>query len=117
MCGITGIIDTRGRSDISRAVLQRYAASPGFHDPPSSRWVRAMAHASLGDNKAALDELESAERSGYRTLIDVDYFQRIQDYPFAAGLIPEPRFRQFLQRIQSANLQMRAALQGASRAR
>jgi hypothetical protein len=41
----------------------------------------------------------------------VDYFQRMQDYPFAADLLVEPRFQQVLRRIQSANGKMREALQ------
>ena len=52
----------------------------------------------------------SYEKSGFRTLIDLDYFQRLEDYPFMEGLRREARFQQLLARIRADNRRMREAL-------
>jgi hypothetical protein len=56
------------------------------------------------------DELEGAEKAGFRTLVDLDYFQRLEDYPFMEGLRGEARFQQLLARIREDNLRMREDL-------
>jgi TolB-like protein/thioredoxin-like negative regulator of GroEL len=102
--------DTVQAGRILQSLLDQYAAKPGRYDPPGARWIRALARASRGDTALALDELEGAEKAGFRTLVDLDYFQRLEDYPFMEALRGEPRFQQLLGRIRTDNLRMREAL-------
>ncbi len=95
---------------IANSLLRRHAASPQEFDEPHSRWVRMAAEASLGNKRQAIAELEAAARQGFRTLVDVDYFMRLEDYPFMAPVVDDPGFRAAIARIEADNERMRQAL-------
>jgi hypothetical protein len=95
---------------IGRALLSHYASAPPEFDPPKARTARVLAAASLGDLPRALDELEAAEKAGFRMLIDFDYFQRIESYPFVTQLAREPRYAAAVRRIEEDNRRMREHL-------
>ncbi len=95
---------------IARTLLVRNEAGPTEYDPPRQRWARFLAAASLGDNARALRELESAEQSGFRMLVDDDYLMRLEDYPFVKPLAHDPRFVAVVRRIEADNRKQRDQL-------
>ena len=87
-------------------------------DEPITRCAPEFAHmrvlrdpnGPLDQTDDAIAELQRAKADGYRTLIDFDYFVRIEDYPFMARVVSDPRFTALVAEIQADNQRMRDAL-------
>lgn len=107
--------DTEQAVRIAEALLHRNAPVPGVYQPVESLRIRALAFAVQGQNTRAIAELEQARRAGWRTLIDFDYFTRIDDYPMMAALAGDPRFRALLRDIEADNERLRGRLAAARR--
>lgn len=115
-----GLLRLAGRDaearHIAEALLRRYQAQPGDYQPVESMRIRAMAFAILGRSADSVAELERAQQAGWRTLIDFDYFTRIDDYPMMAAVRKEPGFRALVRAIEADNAQLRERLAAARRA-
>jgi TolB-like protein/cytochrome c-type biogenesis protein CcmH/NrfG len=95
---------------IARAILASHETAPQEYASVETRWMRVLAYAVLDDTDHALGELRSAADGGYRTLIDFDYFVRLEDYPFMAVLAADPRFIAQVAEIEADTRRMREAL-------
>jgi hypothetical protein len=58
----------------------------------------------------AIAELRRAQEAGFRTLIDFEYFVRIEEYPFMAAVAADTRFQALVAEIEVDNRRMRDAL-------
>jgi tetratricopeptide (TPR) repeat protein len=105
---LTGKIAEASRID--ETVLRGFESSPGEYTSNEALWIRALAHAALGHNDAAIGELTRATEQGFRTLVDFEYFVRLEDYPFMRDVVSDPRFRELASRIDADNARMREAL-------
>jgi hypothetical protein len=95
---------------IARAVTARHPSQPHEYVPVDVSVLRAFAFAVLDQTDDAIAELQRARDDGYRTLIDFDYFVRIEDYPFMARVVSDPRFTALVADIEADNQRMRNAL-------
>jgi tetratricopeptide (TPR) repeat protein len=77
------------------------------------RLSRVMAFGILGDKDRAVAELQAAQAGGYRALIDINAWIRIDRYPMAASVRGDPRFQAILAQIDADNARMKAALLAA----
>jgi len=64
MCGITGIIDTRGRRDIDRALLQRMNDSQ-FHRGPDGGGLHVEPGVGLGHRRLSIIDLSTGQQPLY----------------------------------------------------
>ncbi|MGA0599557.1 hypothetical protein ACO2Q3_02515 [Caulobacter sp. KR2-114] len=67
----------------------------------------------LGDREHAIAELQAAEAGGYRTLIDINAWIRLDRYPMVASVRSDPRFQAIIARIDADNARMRGAVLAA----
>jgi len=95
---------------IARAIIARHPSQPHEYVPVDVSVLRAIAFAVLDQTDDAIAELQRAKDDGYRTLIDFDYFVRIEDYPFMARVVSDPRFTALVADIEADNQRMRDAL-------
>ena len=95
---------------IAGAILTNHESSAQEYEPVEATWIRALAYAVLERTDDAIAELERAADRGYRTLIDFDYFVRLEDYPFMAKVVSDTRFHEIVERIEADNRRMREAL-------
>lgn len=102
--------DREQAARIADAVLKSHEAAPGEYNPIASLILRAQSFAVLGDVESAIGELQRAERQGYRSLIDIDYFVRLDEYPFMAQVVRDPRYKALALGIQADNARMRGLL-------
>lgn len=72
---------------------------------------QAMILAALGRQDEAIATFERAAASGWRLLIDFDYFVRIGEYPFMAETARDPRFRKIVADIEADLARMREAVE------
>ena len=100
----------------ARRILQSLLAvtgpKPGRPQSPGVHLVRAKAYAVLGDKEQALKELRVAVEGGYRSVMDLEYFLRMDRDPLLQALWPDPRFRALIAQIEADNARMRQALLG-----
>ena len=92
---------------IFEALVRRLEASPAEYVSNYELWLRAIAYSGLGQVDAALRELTRATDQGFRTLIDVDNFIRLEDYPFMKEVAKDPRYAVLVNRIEADNRRMR----------
>jgi len=64
MCGITGIFDTRGKSEIDRSVLQRMNESQ-FHRGPDEGGLHVEAGVGLGHRRLSIIDLSTGQQPLY----------------------------------------------------
>ncbi|HEX5766514.1 MAG TPA: tetratricopeptide repeat protein, partial [Woeseiaceae bacterium] len=106
-----------GRADeaqrIEEALLRQLDFAPGEYVSIDTLWLRALAYAALGQQDAAVSELTRATDQGFRTLIDFEYFVRLEDYPFMRDVVTDPRYLELATRIEGDNARMREALLAA----
>ncbi|HEY9235712.1 MAG TPA: tetratricopeptide repeat protein, partial [Phenylobacterium sp.] len=95
---------------ILQATLEATAPKPGLRQPTARRIARVKAYAMLGDNERAIAELRAAVDAGYRQLVDIDGFMRLDAYPMVAPLRADPRFKAQIARIEADNARMRQKL-------
>jgi hypothetical protein len=95
---------------IARAVIESHEGAPDEYQPVEAMWVRALAFASLGQTDRAVAELERARAQGFRTLIDMEYFLKLEDYPMMAQVSRDPRYAAFTRAVEADNARMRSAL-------
>ena len=100
----------------ARRILQSLLAvtgpKPGRPQSPGVHLVRAKAYTVLGDKEQALKELRVAVEGGYRSVMDLEYFLRMDRDPLLQALWPDPRFRALIAQIEADNARMRQALLG-----
>jgi len=72
---------------------------------------QAMILAALGRQDEAIATFERAAASGWRLLIDFDYFVRVDQYPFMAETARDPRFRKIVAGIETDLARMREAVE------
>ena len=70
---------------LEEQLLRQFDASPGEFVPNDVRWIKALAHAAVGQRDAAIAELEAATAQGFRTLFDFEYFVRLDEFPLTAS--------------------------------
>ncbi len=105
----------RGQAQrVLQAVLEVTAPKPGLRQPHARRIARMKAYALLGDNERAILELRTAVDHGYRQLVDIDGFMRMDAYPMVATLRADPRFKAEIARIDADNARMRQKLTATS---
>lgn len=75
---------------------------------------QAMILAALGRRDEAIATFERAAASGWRLLIDFDYFVRMDQYPFMAETVRDPRFRKIVADIEADLARMRGAVEKRS---
>ncbi|MGZ8998979.1 MAG: hypothetical protein ACXW2T_09000, partial [Allosphingosinicella sp.] len=71
---------------------------------------QGMILAALGRQDEAIATFERAAASGWRILIDFDYFVRIDQYPFMAETARDPRFRKVIAGIEADLARMRESV-------
>lgn len=102
----------------ARRILDRLLAATapklGVRMSNELRLSRIMAYGILGDKDRAIAELQAAEAGGYRTLIDVNAWIRMDRYPMVASMRGDPRFQAIVARIEADDTRMRAAVLAAS---
>ncbi len=92
---------------IFEGLVRRFDASPAEYTSNYELWLRAIGFSGLGQVDAALQELTRATDQGFRTLIDVDNFVRLEDYPFMKDVAKDPRYLALARRIEADNRRMR----------
>ena len=102
--------DIHGEFDVVQDILARHESPPHEFVPVETTWLRALAFAILDRTDDAISELRRATDDGYRTLYDFDYFVRLEDYPFMAQVVADPRFQAIVAEIEADNRRMRDAL-------
>lgn len=100
---------------IEVALLDQYSTAPGEYTSTDTLWMRALTHAALGHRDAAIAELARATDQGFRTLIDFEYFVRLEDYPFMQDVVADPRYLELAARIEVDNARMREGVVAAGR--
>lgn len=95
---------------IANAILANHETSEQEYEPVEEMWNRVLAFAVLDRTDEAIAELQRAVDHGYRTLIDFEYFVRLEDYPFMANVASDDRFQALVARIDTDNRRMRDAL-------
>jgi hypothetical protein len=95
---------------IAHAILADRPSPANEFVPVETLWSRALAFAILDRVGDAIVELRRATALGYRTLIDFDYFVRLEDYPFMSAVAADPRFHALVAEIEKDNRHMRDAL-------
>jgi TolB-like protein/Tfp pilus assembly protein PilF len=95
---------------VLQATLEATEPQPGLRQPNARRIARMKAYALLGDHESAIAELRAAADNGYRQLIDIDGFMRMDAYPMVASLRGDPRFKAQVARIDADNTRMRGKL-------
>jgi hypothetical protein len=93
-------------------LLAATAPKPQIRLSNERRLARILAFGVLGDKDNAVRELQAAQAGGYRTLIDVNAWIRLDRYPMVAPVRADPRFQAILAQIDADNARMRAALTG-----
>lgn len=88
-------------------LLKEFDSSPGEYVPNEVLWNRALALGALGRTEESLDALERAVAQGFRTLVDFEYFLRLEDYPFTQRVTQSPRYAVLVNQIQEENRRMR----------
>jgi TolB-like protein/Flp pilus assembly protein TadD len=104
----TGSADQAGK--IARAILADRPAPVTEYVSNDRLWTRAVAFALLNEVDNAIAELRRATDRGFRTLIDFEYFVRLEDYPFMSPVVSDPRFKAIAAQIDADNRRMRDAL-------
>lgn len=89
-------------------VLEATALTLSRPQPPVYRVRRAQAYAELGDKSRALAELRQAVAEGFRSVVDVEDFVRLEDNLNFRALRDDPEFRAIVARIDAENGKMRA---------
>jgi hypothetical protein len=92
---------------IFEALVRRFEASPAEYVSNYELWLRAIGFSGLGQVDAAIKELTRATDQGFRTLIDIDNFIRLEDYPFMKEVAKDPRYAVLVNRIETDNRRMR----------
>lgn len=77
---------------------------------------QAMILAALGRRDEAIATFERAAASGWRMLIDFDYFVRVDQYPFMAETARDPRFRKIIAGIETDLARMRTNVEKQGKA-
>jgi TolB-like protein/Tfp pilus assembly protein PilF len=95
---------------IARAILADRPAPTTEYVSNDRLWIRAVAFALLNEVDNAIAELRRATDHGFRTLIDFEYFVRLEDYPFMSPVVADPRFKRIAAGIDADNRRMRDAL-------
>jgi TolB-like protein/Tfp pilus assembly protein PilF len=95
---------------IARAILADRPAPATEYVSNDRLWIRAIAFALLNQVDDAIAELRRATDNGFRTLIDFEYFVRLEDYPFMSPVVADPRFKAIAAEIDADNRRMRDAL-------
>jgi TolB-like protein/tetratricopeptide (TPR) repeat protein len=72
----------------------------------TARVLRAKAYAVIGDREHALDELDAAYAAGYRQMVDMEMFLRVDLSPVFADIAEDPRFKAWVVRTQADNARM-----------
>lgn len=98
---------------VLQATLEATAPKPGLRQMNARRIARVKAYALLGDNESAIAELRTAVDNGYRQIIDIDGFMRLDAYPMVASLRADSRFKAQIARIDADNARMRQKLLSA----
>lgn len=83
--------------------------------PIDSLLLRTQAFALMGRVDEAIAELQRAEAQGYRNLVDIDYFVRLDEYPFMAQVARDGRFKALVARIETDLERMRNLLRSRTR--
>jgi TolB-like protein/Tfp pilus assembly protein PilF len=95
---------------IANAIIENNDTSAQEYEPVEEMWLRVLAFAVLDRTDESIAELQRAVDHGYRTLIDFEYFVRLQDYPLMANVVSDARFQALVARIEADNRRMRDAL-------
>lgn len=108
------ISDQLGDHAQARRILDRLLAATapraGVRTSNEYRLSRILAYGILGDKERAIAELQAAEAGGYRALIDVNAWIRMDRYPMIASVRGDPRFQAIVARIEADDARMRAAV-------
>jgi hypothetical protein len=69
--------------------------------------LKGMVLAALGRNTESIAAFDAAAKAGWRSLIEFEYFVRLEDFSFMAEVARDPRFKRIVAGIEADNARMR----------